>query len=216
MFLVNAFGVYGSIQKQTSGRTGRGMDVSDRELVSKVRAGDRAAFGELMRRHQQAVYRVAYRLLLNHADAEDAVGEIFLRAYRYLHTFDSEQDFRHWLLAIAVRQSCTARRQRERHPVESLEESIPAPAGSSSPERSYAERELAEQIRRSLGVLPAHQRAAFVLVEVEGLTSPEAGKILGCSAATVRTHLYRAKQRLREELREYLDEEWCGEVMENA
>jgi len=183
------------------------MEQAERELVSRAQAGDGAAFGELVERYLQAVYRVVYRLLLDQADAEDVVQETFLRAYRYLPRYQPEREFRHWLYAIAVNECHRFRSRWRRMELVPLEETFPDPTWQSSPERTALYHELTGEVRKAMQKLSAQQRAALVLMEVEGLSSTEAGEVLGCSATTARAHLFRAKQRLRRELRAYLEPE---------
>jgi RNA polymerase sigma-70 factor (ECF subfamily) len=182
-----------------------GMDIAEQELIAKAQAGDGEAFREVVKRYQQAVYRLAYRFLLHHDDAEDVVQETFVRAYLKLHTFDRRRGFRAWLYTIAVHECRRVARHRIRWAaVEPLDEGIPDPAWASSPEQAYARRDLAREVRRAVLRLSLRQRAALILMEVEGLSSEEAGQIIGCSPATARTHLHRAKERLRQELWEYV------------
>jgi RNA polymerase sigma-70 factor (ECF subfamily) len=182
------------------------MELTEQQLITRAQAGDGEAFGELVQRYQRPVYRLAYRILLHHADAEDVVQETFLRAYRYLQSFDARRDFQHWLYAIAVNECHRLRRWLGRLPVVELDESLPDPAWASSPERVYAQRELGEEIQRALLKLSPHQRTALILSEVEGLKSAEVAEVLGCSATTARAHLFRARQNLRKALRGYLEE----------
>lgn len=111
-----------------------------------------------------------------------------------------------WLYTIAVQEcSRAARQQAHWTAVESLDESMSDPAWTSSPEEAYARRDLAAKVRRAALLLSPRQRAALILMEVEGLSSEEAGRIIGCSPATARTHLHRAKDHLRRQLREYIE-----------
>lgn len=183
------------------------MEQAERELVSRAQAGDSAAFGELMERYLSAVYRVAYRLLLDQADAEDVVQETFLRAYRYLPRYQPEREFRHWLYAIAVNECHRFRSRWRRVEPLPLEETVPDSTWQSSPEQVALSQELSREVRKAVQKLSTQQRAALVLMEVEGLSSAEAGEVLGCSDTTARAHLFRAKQRLRRELRAYLEPE---------
>ena len=182
------------------------MDLADQQLIIQAQAGDGEAFGELVQRYQRRVYRMVYRILMHHADAEDVVQETFLRAYRYLRSFDVSRDFRRWLYAIAVNECHRLRRGLSRLPVVELDESLPDPAWTSSPEDVYAQRELGAEVQRALLKLSHHQRTALILAEVEGLKSAEVAEILGCSATTVRAHLFRARKNLRKALRNYLGE----------
>jgi RNA polymerase sigma-70 factor (ECF subfamily) len=178
---------------------------AEQQLVRRAQAGEEEAFGALVQRYQRPVYRLAYRLLMHHADAEDVVQETFLRAYRYLPSFDPQRSFRRWLYAIAVRECHRLQRGRGRLPVVELDESLPDPAWASSPEQVYAQRELGAEIQRALLTLSWHQRTALILSAVEGLPSAEVAEVLGCSAPTARIHLFRARKNLRRALHRYLE-----------
>lgn len=180
------------------------MEQAEQQLIHRAQAGEGEAFGELVRRYQQPVYRLAYRLLMHHADAEDVVQETFIRAYRYLPSFDPRRSFQRWLYAIAVHECHRLRRGAGRLPVVELDESLPDPAWASSPERVYAQQELGKEIQQALLKLSWHQRTALILSAVEGLPSAEVAEILGCSAPTARIHLFRARKNLRRALRSYV------------
>lgn len=180
------------------------LEEAERQLVRRAQAGEGEAFGELVRRYQRPVYRLAYRLLMHHADAEDVVQETFVRAYRYLQSFDPRRSFQRWLYAIAVRECHRLQRREGRLSVVELDESLPDPAWVSSPERVYAHRELGAEIQRALLKLSWHQRTALILSAVEGLPSAEVAEVLGCSATTARIHLFRARKNLRRALHAYL------------
>lgn len=171
----------------------------DSELVRRTLAGDRAAFDALVRRHQRNVYRIAHGILRSASDAEDAVQEVFLRAFRYLPSFDPDRSFEGWLMAIAVNQARGLRQGRrgEAH----LDPTSPAYAQSAAPRTpEQGHREIQEAAFEALAGLPDRQRDAMLLFLNTELTLEEIGASLGCSKATVGVHLHRARIALRRAL----------------
>ncbi|HEY9152086.1 MAG TPA: sigma factor, partial [Anaerolineales bacterium] len=120
--------------------------VQEREWVRRAQQGDRVAFGEIMQCHQQAVFNVAYRLLGNVHDAEDATQEAFLRAYQFLGAFDSDRPLAPWLKRIAA--NICLNRLEGFKPASSLDdEAAPAPDPNPSPEALNGLRDRDERIR---------------------------------------------------------------------
>lgn len=172
----------------------------DLELVRRTLAGDRASFDALVRRHQRNVYRIAHGILRSASDAEDAVQEVFLRAYRYLPSFDHARSFEGWLMAIAVNQA-RGLRQSRRSEAASLDPSSPAYAQSAAPARpERADRDVHEAALEAVAALPDRQRDALLLFLNSDLTLDEIGAALGCSKGTVGAHLHRARLALRRAL----------------
>src|SRR5215475_9899672 len=134
--------------------------------VEQALAGDQAAFGELVKLHQHAVYNLAYRMLGERGEAEDAAQETFLRAYAHLDRYDTTRPFRTWLLSIASNH-CIDRLRKRRLVWLSLEEPLPPhPALSSDeeePEDAVITNERGKFIQRMLAELSPEYRAAVVL-----------------------------------------------------
>jgi uncharacterized protein len=162
---------------------------TDSELVAAVRAGDRAAFGVLLDRHDRAV-RTVVRRLLGESEAEDVAQEAFLQAYLGLERLRDPSRFGAWLSAIAV--NLAKMRLRERRALVPLGEVPDRDGGADSAE-------LAEQMASALETLPRHEREA-VLLSYAGLTSPEVAALVGERPGTVRVRLHRARARLRARL----------------
>src|SRR6058998_2564545 len=129
---------------------------SDGELVARYLRGDGSAFDALVLRHRLAVYRVAYRLLGNHEDADDVSQEAFLRAYRALPGFRGEASFRTWITRIVINLALNARRTRLM--TVPIEETTAPPGGPSGPETA-----LRNEVRRAVGGLPRRQRQVLIL-----------------------------------------------------
>ena len=177
----------------------------DTELIARVLASDdRHAFGELVRQHQSAVRGFLRRLTGGrHALADDLAQETFLEAYRHLARFSGDATFGAWLLGIAYNRFRTARR-RQRETVEWTGE-IDAndvvagqePATAAAPTTVDLQQDLAAALTR----LSADEQSAIHLCYAEGLTHEEAAGVLGCPLGTVKTHVSRAKDKLRTYLR---------------
>lgn len=175
----------------------------DEALVRRARAGDRVAFGELVRRYQRPVYGFVYQMTGSAEAAEDVTQEVFLRAWRYLDRFDARRPFRPWLFRIAANRAASGYRHEKLRETAPLEEVTHEPVAPDNVSLANEQRELGEAVRTALQDLSPQQRQAVLLVELQGLTAPEAAQAMGCSAVTVRQHVFRAKKRLRQLLAGY-------------
>lgn len=165
---------------------------AERALVLAAQSGDATAFAGLVRRHQRRAYAVARAVVLSHDDAEDAVQEGFLHAFRALDRFRPEQAFGAWLHRIVANAALDIARRRKVRDADELPESL------ASPHRDPAE---AEELRTRLGAaletLGARQRAVIVLHDVEGYKHAEIGTLLGIPEGTARSDLHHARAALR-------------------
>lgn len=171
------------------------------EVVELARGGDFDAFDQLMAIHESAVLRTARALLGNREDARDATQEVFLRVFRYLHRFDSRREFGPWLYRVAVNVCRDFHRKRSRVPTSALDElddAILAAPGDQEANAEALERDRA--IRKALALLSGKEREAVVLRDVEGLSTAEVARALGCMEVTVRSHLSRGRLKLHEAL----------------
>jgi RNA polymerase sigma-70 factor (ECF subfamily) len=173
----------------------------DTELIARVLAGDdRHAFSELVRQHQSAVRGFLRRLTGGrHAVADDLAQETFIEAYRSLARFHGESAFGAWLLGIAYNRFRTARR-RQRETVEWTGETemrdVTAGHETTIP-AAPATVDLQQDLAAALARLSADEQSAIHLCYAEGLTQEEAAGVLGCPLGTVKTHVLRAKDKLR-------------------
>jgi RNA polymerase sigma-70 factor, ECF subfamily len=191
--------------------------VSDGELVQRVAAHDHEAFRVLMKRHNQMLYRAARSILKNEAEAEDAVQEAYMQAYRAMGNFRGDSKVSTWLVRIVVNESITrlnkqARRaevirldgddlQQDQHSSEdSMNESSPE-----NPDRAAQRSEARRLLEAKIDELPDAFRTVFVLRAVEEMTVEEAAVALDIPEATVRTRFFRAKGLLRESLSREID-----------
>jgi RNA polymerase sigma-70 factor (ECF subfamily) len=177
---------------------------TDRELVDAARAGDRQAFGELMRRHQKRIYRLALHLLRDAAEAEDATQETFVRAYGALDRFDGRSEAFTWIYRIAVNLSLYTIRARrpERKAVSSDDPRlegvlIETQAGSASPLGDTLNRELGRALCEGLDALSDTLRTTLILVGVDGLSHAQVGEVLGCPEGTVAWRVHEARKKLK-------------------
>ncbi|WP_242623256.1 RNA polymerase sigma factor [Pseudonocardia sediminis] len=173
-------------------------------LVVRAQEGDVHAFEELARRHQDALFRVAVRVLGNRTDAEDALQEALLDAWKKIGSFRGEAAFSTWMYRI-VTNRCTAllRRSRPTVPVSEVGEDVLASTGSRSPERAAEVDAEMAALSRVLGRLPDDQRTCWVLRELEGLGYAEIAEITGAGETAVRGRIHRARTALAEGMREW-------------
>lgn len=178
---------------------------SDQELVARVLNGDQQAFAELVELHQQAVYNLAYRMLGNVDEAEDATQETFLRAYQHLRRYDPTRPFKTWLLSIASNYCIDCIRKR-RLTWLSIDEPLPPhPALTSSetaPEHAAMDSEQAAAIQSLLNGLAPDYRAAVILRYWYDMSYAEIAEALETSESAIKSRLFRARQMLAAKLRE--------------
>ena len=187
-----------------------GVETSDEALAARAAAGDEPAFEDLVIRYQARVFRLARRLTGEDGEAQDALQETFLQAYRGLGAFRGEARFSTWLYRIATNAALMQRRARQRRPAESLEAYLPrfdaagqhaaTPAALQAPgrvEEVMDRRLLAEKARAGIERLPDLYREAFVLRDLEELPTSEVAEVLGLEPAAVRQRVHRARLMLR-------------------
>ena len=166
----------------------------DALLVSRVRAGDRAAFDGLVHAYMRQAFHLAYRVVNHREDAEDLVQEAFLAAYQYLDSYDASRPFGPWLMRIVLNRGANLRRSRARRETEPETDAVsPAPSALEESERAEAR----VQLTRAMATLSERQRMIVTLFDVDGLTSTELGEMLDLSPGTVRWHLHEARGTLR-------------------
>ncbi len=174
------------------------------ELVERARAGDKAAFRELFRRHRGDVARLAYRMLgagggrNSAADLEDVVQEVFLQVHRSLSDFRGQSKFSTWLHRVTVNVVLMNRRAARSRPVFATEVSENEPDRGGCPDEEAAKSRRIEAFRRVLDKLPEKKRTVFVLHELEGLAPAEIAAIVDAPVLTIRTRLFYARRELCE------------------
>jgi len=167
--------------------------------LEAARAGDRAAFDLLMRRHERLVLGTAYRLAGNLEDAQDASQEVFLRLYRNLAKLEAG-NLAAWLYRVTVNVCHDARRRR---PSTVPVDDAPELAAAGDPQQSADEAERRALLLRSLRMLSEKERAALVLRDLEGLSTAEVAGVLGSSVGTVRSQISKARLKMRDFVERY-------------
>ena len=170
-------------------------DRSDEELVAAVAAGDTAALGQLVQRHQERVLSLAYRILLRWDLAEDVGQEVFLRVWSSAGDYRPKARFTTWLYRVVVNVALDAIRRARRQPVQLAESFADVPAGD-PPDHLVAE-ERAASVAKAVAALPERQRIALVLHVYEDLRCREVAEVTGWSASAVESLLVRAYAALR-------------------
>ena len=183
-----------------TGRACMGRDGTDilsplAALVERAREGDGRAFDRLMLETQERVLGVAWRLLGTREDARDAAQEVYLRVFRHLGRFRAEHDFQAWLYRITVNVCRDAARRRRRAPVARGTDADPGQPAAA--EEALLEAERWHRLLEALASLPAKERAALVLRDLEGLTSEQVARALGSRPATVRGQIASARVKIR-------------------
>lgn len=181
------------------------MEPTDIELVERVRGGDDDSFRLLVERHSRALYRSAYRVTGNAADADDVVQEAFLRSYRALASFDSRATFTTWLHRIAI--NCAldlidSRRRRDSRISDGEDLSLLA-SQAATPDRVVLGSEMQRAIAAAMAELTGNERTAFVLRHFEGMPLEEIGQILGTRLNATKNTVFRAVKKLRQQLQPF-------------
>ena len=167
--------------------------VDEAVLLAHSRSGDAAAYDRLVAAYQDRVYQAAYRITGHREDAWDAAQEAFLRAFRGLRMFRGEASFSTWMTRIAVNAALDIVRRRPPHaPVAA--DAVPA---GSDPTDEVVRRDRQRRVQQAIAALPADQRAAVVLWDVQGLSYEEIARVLRVPVGTVRSRLSRGRESLR-------------------
>lgn len=176
----------------------------DPATIARCRAQDPAAFRAFVTHYQDVVFAILARVV-GRADVADLAQETFLRAFRAFPRFELDGRARPstWLLTIAVRLALNARRAAR--PTEPLDSSNDLAAAAATPEAAVTSAELGGAIQAAADALPDDQRAAFVLVELHGCALAEAAAMLEVPEATVKTRVFRARAKMRERLRPWIE-----------
>lgn len=191
-----------------------GKSSTDLELVERIRAGDAGAMELLMRRHNRTLYRTARAILRDDAEAEDAVQDAYLQAFRGIAGFRGESSFSTWLVRIAANEALLRRRRLARRaeviPIDHdnggapMEETVADPAAG--PERETLNAEVRRLLERRIDSLPDLYRSVFMMRAVEEMSVEETALALGLPQATVRQRCFRARALLRGALEHEVDQ----------
>ncbi len=180
----------------------------DDVLLTAIRAGDAAALSTLLERHAASVYRFGLKMCGNPQDAQDIVQETLLAAAQGLRDFRGDASLHTWLYTVA-RSFCIKKHRSSKFAPSTLEslEASPAhadlPSAAPQPDALAENHELGRALEAALAALEPSQREVILLRDVEGLTAPEVGAILGVSVDAVKSRLHRARAELRARMEHY-------------
>ena len=179
---------------------------SDGELAALALAGRQSAYGALMHRHREAVYRLIRGLTGDAEAALDLTQQSFIAAFSALARYDRARPFRHWIARIAINKSRDwARRRAVRRMLAfalPLDTAADIADESPTPEALLRDRQELERTMAAIAALPGNLKDVLVLRTIEGLSQAEAAAVLGISEKAVETRLYRARTKLAEALRD--------------
>ena len=180
----------------------------DGALVERAKGGDEDAFASLVHRHRDRAFAVAYRLVREREDALDVSQEAFVRAYQSLRGFKGEARFSTWLHRIVVNLALDHLRRQAHHEAgeykdaRALEEAAhQVVAPTPDPQQAVEATEMRRLIQEGMAGLPAEQRTALVLREIEGLSYKEIARAMRCSIGTVMSRLHYARRKMQAALR---------------
>jgi len=180
---------------------------TDADLVRRARQGDELACHEIVDLYSNYLYRLAYSLVGNAADAADVLQETFSGAFRHLPSFKGRASIRTWLSRILLRQAARHHRSRRRHEMASLDavaqvSQTPLGRGDSAPAARACDARM--DVMAALQTLSPAYREIVVLRELRGMSYSEIADVLGVPPGTVESRLFRARRHLREQLKDYL------------
>jgi RNA polymerase sigma-70 factor (ECF subfamily) len=188
---------------------------SDFDLVQGlVQRGDEACFLELFNRHSPRVYRVAYRILNNQADAEDIVQEVFIKVLTKVGEFKFQCKFTSWIHRVAANVALMRLRSVKRRPSTSMEDLSGTDFNSLVAHRSDStnidymtcQHEIRAILQEAIDSLPIAYREIFCLRDIDGLSNKEASNLLHLTETSVKNRILRARYLVREKVEEYLKE----------
>jgi RNA polymerase sigma-70 factor (ECF subfamily) len=179
----------------------------DTELMVRVKEGDGASFGVLLDKHRSPVVHFLYRMVQNHAVAEELAQEVFLRVYRSRSTYEPTAKFTTWLFRIATHLALNSLRdgKNERLQERLDDNSSDMPVRQVSDLRPSVEQSLVyqaklDEVRRAIAALPEKQRAAVLMHKYEEMEYAQIARVLNCSESAVKSLLFRAYETLRARL----------------
>jgi RNA polymerase sigma-70 factor (ECF subfamily) len=188
------------------------VEQSDAELVKQTLCGNTAAYNGLVQRYQRQVYNLAYRMLGNAEDAGDLVQETFIRAYNALPSFRQDASFLTWLYKIAIDQLRSRKAKGALSLNVELEEGREPAADprASAPEETVVREAVQDIVQDAVLTLPEKYRIVVVMRHLQDMSVDEIARVLDMPTGTVKTHLFRAREMLRERLRPALEMETDG------
>lgn len=184
----------------------------EREMVERIRSGDTAACGVCVESHSPTLFRLAFRILGDEAEAEDVLQDTFVSAFKAIGNFDGRSGLGTWLYRIAYNHSLMRlRTKRDSISLDERDDADAAPlpelaVSDDSPDELIIEHETTRLLGEAVNSLPATLREVFVLREIEGMSTAETADKLGISESAAKVRLHRARLALRESLGAYFEE----------
>ncbi|MBM4042300.1 MAG: sigma-70 family RNA polymerase sigma factor [Planctomycetes bacterium] len=190
------------------------VDAADELLVAQAQRGDAAAFGRLVERYQDALFNGVHRMVSQREDAEDLAQEAFVKAFRGIGAFEGRSSFYTWLYSIAYNVVVSHRRKvgsaRHLNPLPLHEgaegggRGYEAEDDAERPDATVERAELHERLEVAIAGLEGDYREVVVMRDIEGFDYQAIAEVLGCPEGTVKSRLHRARQALREQLKDLL------------
>ena len=184
---------------------GEQLHQTDEELVRRFKDGEEQAFNEIVRRFQERIFNLVFRLLQDFDEAHDIAQETFIRAHDKLKGFRGESTPYTWLYRIALNLSLNHMRKKKLRAFFSLDSMATQDlAAAGGPERDLDAAELRTQVDAAVGRLPGRQRSIFILRQYDRLSHREIAEVLGCSEGSVRAGYFHAVKKLQAALKDWL------------
>ena len=169
----------------------------ERKLVDRALRGDPFAFEQLLHPYRQMILNMAYQMTGNLEDAKEICQEALIKVYKYLHRFHSEKNFKNWLFKILTNTAFDFIRKKRRHEHVLTEKKKLGVSNGYSPEKHFLNQEIREKIEICLKYLTPKEKMVFLLRDQEGFSIKETAMVMGGTSMSVRTHLSRARRKLR-------------------
>lgn len=186
----------------------------DEQLVTLTQSGDQQAFGLLVEKYQNRLYRVILRIIKNQSLVEDLVQESFIKAYRSISNFRGDSAFYTWLYKIGLNTARNYLSDKKRHPeidgaveLDDLDylNSVSELHSNESPESELSNKQIAKSVNDSIEALPSDLKLAITLREIDGLSYEQISIIMDCPIGTIRSRIFRARNIISENLKPFLN-----------
>ncbi|MFC1555453.1 RNA polymerase sigma factor [candidate division KSB1 bacterium] len=183
----------------------------ERELIESIRSGEKQSFRKLVERYQKDVYRLALNMTGSHHDAEDISQDVFIKAYRSVHSFRGDSKLGTWLYRVTIN-TCIDKRKKKSVSALEFHESECMDTGAEfycrgniprAPDAVYEKNEINRHVERAITALSPRERSVFVLRHYHNMQVREVADVLVVSTGTVKSLLYRAVRKLQKELAFY-------------
>lgn len=187
------------------------MDEREQILIVRAKQRDPRAFEILVGSYSRTLLGLVFNMLGNMDDAQDVYQEALLSAYKALPKFTLKSEFSTWLYRIVVNKALNFRRRARSRPEQSDNDALPvALTHTRTPEREFLETEFQQQVLRALDALSRHERTAWTLCHDRELKIREAAAMMQCSEGAIKSYMFRARKKLKQNLKSYLQEDTNG------